>query len=108
VDGQEVIWKVTGSLEKPPVFGPQGRLPEGGEGVRYEFVKTISLAAGSHHIVFGVPLDDYYTEIRVSLKEGGPHTLEFRPIYAMGRRGYRTFFRGISRTAVFLDGVRIK
>ena len=108
VDGQEIVWKVQGALEKTPVSGPEGRLPEGGEGIRYVLDKTIRLARGPHHVVFGVPYDDYYTEVKISLEEGEAHTLEFQPIYAMGRRGYETFFRGISRSAVFLDGTRIK
>jgi len=33
---------------------------------------------------------------------------EERRTCGIGRRGYRTFFRGISGTMVFLDGVRIK
>ncbi len=39
VDGQEIIWKVKGALEKTPVSGPEGRLPEGGEG------RSVSLQA---------------------------------------------------------------
>lgn len=108
IDGQEILWKVRGNLEKTPVSDEKGRLPEGGEGIRYVLAKKIQLAPGPHHVVFGVPYDDYYTEVKVSLKEGGSHTLEFQPIYAMGRRGYETFFRGISRCRVFLDGTRIK
>lgn len=46
VDGQEIIWNVQGTLEKTPVSGPEGRLPEGGEGIRYLLDKTIRLAAG--------------------------------------------------------------
>jgi hypothetical protein len=108
VDGQEVIWKVEGTRENTPVYGSSGRLPEGGEGIRYVLEKTIRLPAGPHHVVFGVPYDDYYTEVKVSLQEDMGHTLQFEPVYAMGRRGYRTFFHGISRTMVYLDGVRIK
>ena len=104
VDGQEIVWEMRGTPEDTPVYGPQGRLPEGGEGIRYLLEKTIRLPAGPHHVVFGVPYDDYYTEVKVSLEADEPHALEFRPVYAMGRRGYRTFFHGISRTAVFLDG----
>lgn len=66
------------------------------------------LPAGPHHMVFGVPCDDYSTEVKVSLDEDTHHTLEFQPVYAMGRRGYPTFFHGISRTLVSMDGVRIK
>ena len=108
VDGQEIVWETAGLLEKTPAYGPRGRLREGGEGMRYVLDRTIRLSAGPHHLVFGVPQDDYYTEAKVSLTKEERHTLEFQPIYAMGRKGYRTFFRGISRTLVFLDGVRIK
>jgi len=52
--------RVKGSLVNTPVSGPEGRLPEGGEGMRYVLDKTIRLAAGPHHVVFGVPYDDYY------------------------------------------------
>ncbi|MGA2959682.1 MAG: hypothetical protein ABSF48_28700 [Thermodesulfobacteriota bacterium] len=108
IGGQEIVWKVEGTLEKTPISDEKGRTPEGGEGIRYVLGKKIRLAPGAHHVVFGVPYDDYYTEVKVSLKEGEPHTLEFQPIYSTGRRGYETFHRGISRTRVLLDGVRIK
>jgi hypothetical protein len=108
IDGQESVWKVEGILEKTPISDEKGRTPEGGEGIRYILDKKIRLAPGAHHVVFGVPYDDYYTEVKASLKEGEPHTLEFQPIYSTGRRGYETFHRGISRTRVLLDGVRIK
>jgi hypothetical protein len=108
VDGQKIIWKVEGARENRPVYGPSGRLPEGGEGIRYVLKKTIRLAGGPHHVVFGVPYYDYYTEVKVFLDEDKSHTLEFQPVYAVGRRGYRTFFHGIGRTLVSLDGVRIK
>jgi hypothetical protein len=42
------------------------------------------------------------------LKEGEPHTLEFRPVYAMGRRGVHTFHHGIKSYEAFLDGTKIK
>ncbi len=108
IDGQEIIWRVHGIPEKTPLSGPEGRLPEGGEGMRYVLEKTIELVPGPHHVVFGVPYDDYYTEVKISLPEGKGHILEFQPTYQMGRRGYATFFRGISRTAVFLDEIKIK
>jgi hypothetical protein len=66
------------------------------------------LAAGRHHVVFAVPYDDYYAEVKISLKEGKAHTAEFQSIYAMGRRAYETFSHGISRTVVLLDEIRIK
>jgi len=108
IDGQEIIWEEKGKLEKTPISGEQGRLPEGGEGIRYVLDRTIYIAPGPHHILFGLPTDDFYTEVKISLREGAPHVLEFRPIYAMGRRGYHTFFHGVARAEAYLDGTRIK
>ena len=104
MDGQEIIWKVPGTLERRPVSGPEGRLPEGSEGIRYVLDKTIRLAAGPHHVVFGVLYDDYYTEVKISLKEGEAHTLEFQPIYAAGRRGYQTSSTASTGARFFLMG----
>jgi hypothetical protein len=108
IDGQEIVWKVGGILEKTSISDEKGRTPEGGEGVRYILDKKIRLGPGAHHVVFGIPYDDYYTEVKVYLKEGESHSLEFQPIYSKGRRGYETYHRGISRTRAFLDGVRVK
>jgi hypothetical protein len=108
IDGQEIVWKMEGRLEETPVSGERGRLPEGGEGIRYRLDKKVRLMPGFHHVVFGLSYENYYTEVKVSLKEGEPHTLEFVPVYAMGRRGYRTFFRGIRTYSSYLDGVRIR
>ena len=108
MDGQKIVWEVEGARESTPVYGTAGRLPEGGEGIRYVLKKTIRLSAGPHHIVFAIPYDNYYTEVDISLVEDEGHVIRFQPVYAMGRRAHRSFFHGISRTLVYLDGVRIK
>jgi hypothetical protein len=64
------------------------------------------LAAGPHHVVFGVPYTIIQHRDEDLLEEWEAHTLEFQSIYAMGRRAYKTIFRCISKTAVFLDKVR--
>ena len=108
IDGQEIIWKVEGKIERTPVSGEHGRLPEGGEGIRYVLEKKIRVTPGFHHVVFGLPYENYYTEVKVSLKEDEPHTLEFKPIYETSLRGYRTFHRGIKSYSAFLDGTQIR
>lgn len=108
VDGQEVIWKAKGNIENTPVSGPEGRLPEGGVGDRHVLEKKIRLMPGLHHVVFGLPYENYYTEVKVALKEGETHTLEFKPVYAPNRRGYETFERGIRNYQVYFDGARIR
>ena len=109
IDGQEIIWKVEGKEEDTPRYDENGgRIPEGGRGIRYVLDKKIRLERGPRHVMFGLPFEDYYTEVKLSLKEGELHTLEFQPVYAMGRRGVHTFHHGIKRYEVFLDGTQIK
>jgi hypothetical protein len=109
IDGQEIIWKIEGKEEITPRYDENGRrIPEGGQGIRYVLNKKIRLKPGPHHVMFGLPLEDFYTEVKVILKEGDLHTLEFQPVYAMGRRGVHTFHHGIKRYEVFLDGTQIK
>ena len=109
IGGQEVVWKVEGKQENTPRWDEESRrIPEGGEGIRYTLDKKIRLRPCLHHVVFGLPQEDYYTEVKVSLTRDEPHALEFRPFYAMGRRGYRDFYHGIKTYNVFLDGIRIK
>jgi len=109
IDGQEIVWKVEAKPENTPRWDEKGgRIPEGGQGIRYVLNKKIRLRPGLHHVIFGLPPEDYYTEVKVSLTKGELHTLEFRPFYAMGRRGYRDFYHGIKTYNVFLDGIRIK
>ncbi len=109
IDGQEIVWKVEGTPEITPPWDKKGeRIPEGGQGIRYVLDKKIRLRPGLHHVVFGLPEEDYFTEVKISLREDEPHTLEFQPFYAMGRRGYHDFYHGIKTYNVFLDGIRIK
>jgi len=109
IGGQEVIWRVEGRQENTPRWDEKGRrTPEGGEGIRYVLDRKIRLRPGLHHVVFGLPQEDYYTEVKVSLRKDEAHTLEFQPFYAMGRRGYRDFYHGIKTYHVFLDGICIK
>ena len=109
IDGQEVVWGVEGKPEDTPRWDEKGeRILEGGQGIRYVLDKKIRLRPGFHHVVFGLPQEDYYTEVKISLKTGEPHTLEFQPLYAMGWRGYRDFYHGIKTYNVSLDGIRIK
>jgi len=109
IDGQAVVWNVEGKGEITPVYDENGkRTPEGGRGIRYLFNNKIRLRPGSHHVFFGLPNEDYYTEVEISLREGEMHTLEFQPVYAMSRRRVRSFYHGIKSYDVFLDGTRIK
>ena len=105
IDGQEIVWKVEGKSEITPRWDENGRIiPEGGEGIRYVLDKKIRLRPGFHHVVFSLPDENYFTEVKVSLREGEPHTLEFQPVYVMGRKHHKSFYHGIKSYDAFLDG----
>jgi hypothetical protein len=109
IDGQAIAWKVEGKLEVTPRYNENGRrMPEGGKGNRYVLDKKIRLKPGPHHVLFGLMDEDYYTEFDISLRDGESHVLEFRPIYAKGRKGYKDFYHGIKNYRIFLDGNHIK
>jgi hypothetical protein len=109
IDGQEIVWGVQGKPEITPRWDENGRIiPEGGEGIRYVLEKKIRLKPGFHHVVFGLPDENYYTEVKVSLREGEPHTLEFQPAYVMGRKHHRSFYHGIKSYDAYLDGTYVR
>ncbi len=56
-------------------------------------------------IFFGLPGEDYFKEVSLTLTGGGSHVLEFKPIYRSKRgRSTRSFLNGVKRGEIFLDG----
>jgi len=109
IDGQEIVWRVQGKPGTTPRWDENGRIiPEGGRGTRYTLDKKIRLKPGFHHVVFGLPDENYFTEVKVSLREGEPHTLEFQPLYVMGRKHHRSFYHGIKSYDAYLDGIYVR
>jgi hypothetical protein len=113
IDGQGVLWKADGQRHEVPAYDGKGKTntdPEAGEGMKYVLEKRIRLAAGSHKIFFGLPEENYSAEIDITLKKGGTHVLEFKPIYRYKTRPYRipTFMKGIKDYEVFLDGKQLQ
>jgi hypothetical protein len=83
IDGQSVLWREEGQIEKTPEYDAKGiRAPEGGEGRRYVLEKRLRLTPGSHRVEMDLPEEHYTFAINLTLKEGNqPHVLEFKPIY---------------------------
>lgn len=109
IDGQAVTWIVDGQKDTVPPYDEDGKTstnPEAGEGMKYVLEKKIRLAAGSHKIFLRLPEENYSAEIDVTLKEGGTHVLEFKPIYRYKTGPYRipTFFKGVKGYGVFFNG----
>ncbi|MCE5212219.1 MAG: hypothetical protein LLG40_11745 [Deltaproteobacteria bacterium] len=112
IDGQAATWKVDGQKESLPRYDKDGKTshhPEAGEGVKYILEKKIQLRPGAHKVFFGLPADDYFKEMAVTLKEGDSPSLEFKPIYKYKTRPTRIpdFKKGIKEYEVNLSNERI-
>jgi hypothetical protein len=106
--GQATTWKVDGQQEVMPDYDKKGRRnPERGEGMKYILEKRIRLKSGSHKIFFGLPSENYFKEIEITLKDRHQHILEFKPIYRTSRRNVPGFLSGVKEFEVFLDGIAV-
>ena len=108
IDGQAARWEVDGIRDAKSAHDADGKTsrdPEAREGFKYVLAKKIRLNAGTHRVFFGLPEDNYSTEVEISLKEGEASTLEFKPIYKTKRIPTRipTFIKGIDKYEVFLN-----
>ena len=99
IDGQAVLWQVEGRKNLLPEYvdGKTSRNPEAGEGMKYVLEKKVRLASGSHKVFFGLPDEQYYTTVDVSLRSGGLCVVELKPVYR-----YKTV---PTRIPSFLKGV---
>jgi hypothetical protein len=112
IDGQAAVWKAEGKTHELPEYvdGKTSRDPEAGDGIKYVLSKKIRLRPGLHKIFFGLPEDDYFTEVIVELKDGEVNTLEFKPTYRYKTRPTRipTFKNGIAKYEINFTGAKIK
>ena len=109
IDGQAALWKVDGQKETVPLYNENGKTshdPDAGTGMKYALEKKVRLAPGPHAIFFGIPGEPYFTVVKVSLKEGVPQVLEFKPHYRYKTIPTRipTFLFGINSYEAMLDG----
>ena len=112
IDGQAETWKVDGQKESLPLYDKDGKTshdPDAGEGIKYVLEKKIGLRAGTHKVFLGLPADDYFKEVGITLQEGNTYVLEFKPVYKYKTRPTRIprFEKGIKEFEVFLNGVRL-
>ena len=112
IDGQAATWKVDGQKESLPQYDKDGKTshdPDAGVGIKYVLEKKIELRPGTHKVFLGLPADDYFRDVEVTLKEGDATSLEFRPIYKHKTRPTRIpdFKKGIKEYEVYLNNERI-
>lgn len=112
IDGQAATWKVDGQKEILPRYDKDGKTshnPDAGEGIKYVLEKKIQLRSGKHKVFFGLPADDYFKEVEVTLKEGDVPVFDFRPVYKYKTYPTRihTFRKGINEFKVYLNEICI-
>ncbi|MBI5075828.1 MAG: hypothetical protein HZB62_11780 [Nitrospirae bacterium] len=112
IDGQAAQWEVDGIKDVKPAYAADGKTsrdPEAREGFKYVLEKKLRLNAGPHKVFFGLPEDNYSTEVKISLMEGEMNILEFRPMYKTKSIPTRspTFMKGIDKYEVFLNNKTI-
>lgn len=112
IDGQGIVWNIEGVNDNKPKYymdAKTSRDPEAGEGMKYFLEKKLRLAVGAHRVFFGLPEDNYSTELEISLKDGETYTLEFKPVYRSKRIPTRipTFLKGIKKYEIYLNGKQL-
>ncbi len=112
IDGQAETWTVEGKKESLPLYDKNGNAShdsDAGEGMKYVLDKKIRLRAGTHKVFFGLPADDYFKEVEITLKAGDSSILEFKPVYRYKTSPHRipTFLKGIEEYEVYLNNTRI-
>lgn len=113
IDGQAVLLR--GRLQKENSESRGLVDPEAGDGIRYQFSKSLRLRAGAHLIVVALPDDGIAVEKEISLIEGNANRLVLEPIYnstpgmkRLGAYGGATSFKeGIRRIRLTLNGQNI-
>jgi hypothetical protein len=109
IDGQSVTWMVEGQIENTPIYDAKGkRIADGGDGRLYSIEKRLRLSAGPHKIFLGLPEENYFKEINITLKEKAVHKIEFRPVYKRDSRRVQSFLHGLREFEVYLDGIPIQ
>jgi hypothetical protein len=107
IDGQAVIWKLNGQKEiTPKIKGSDN--PEEGEGMRYPLDKKIRITPGPHTLFFALPGEKVYKETNLTIGEGQPNILEFKPHYGRHKGQGRNFLYGVEGGELLFNLTRIR
>lgn len=106
IDGQSVLWREEGQIEKTPEYDAKGvRTPEGGEGRRYVLEKRLRLVPGDHRVEIDLPEERYTYRTSVVLgQKTQAYVLEYRPVYRPSTQHRPGFLHGLAQLEPFLDG----
>jgi hypothetical protein len=79
---------------------------EAGDGMRYRFIKSVRLKAGSHRIILAFPEDDIAIQRDISLGDGSSNSLLVEPVYGAPGDKQRPGFTGVTSFREGLKGAR--
>jgi hypothetical protein len=109
IDGQAVL--LHGKLQKENSEPMKLVDSEAGDGIRYWFIKSLRLKAGTHRIVVALPDDGIAVEKVITLVEGNVNSLVLEPVYCStsisrrpGAYGATNFKEGIRGIRLTLNG----
>ncbi len=106
IDGQATTYEVQGRREDGPAVYDQGRTSsEKGVGMQYVLDRNFRLKAGRHKIFLGLPGDQYFKEVDVTLQEGESYELDFQPHYRRYKWGREAFENGLCGYAASLKKI---
>ena len=104
INGRGVLWAVNCTFDEQSFYAYYERNPEGGNGLMCRLKKRIRLKSGSYRVYFGLPEEEFETEVCISLADGSSNLLEFKPIYWKPGDNRRRFWNGISSFDIFFNG----
>jgi hypothetical protein len=106
IDGQAKTYEVQGKREEGPAVDDQGHpSSEQGVGMKYVLDQNFRLKAGRHEIFLGIPGDQYFKEVSVTLEDGESYVLEFQPHYRRYKWGREAFENGLFGYAASLHKI---
>jgi hypothetical protein len=104
INSQGVLWAVNCTFDEQSFYAYNKTNPEGGNGLMCRLKKRIRLKSGSYRVYFGLPEEEFETEVAISLADGSSNVLEFKPIYWKPGDNRRRFWYGISSFDIFFNG----
>ena len=108
IDDERFEWKDDGHPETLPYEEKGEWNPEGGEGVRYQIEKNLSLSPGRHRVTLKIPSEGISLTVGIELvRQADPYILEFKPIYNGPGTIEFGFLYGITHMSAFLNGVEL-
>jgi hypothetical protein len=105
IDGQAKTYEVQGRREEGPVDDQGQASSEKGMGMKYVLERNFQLKAGHHQIFLGIPGDQYFKEVDVTLVDGESPILEFQPHYRRYKWGREAFENGLFGYAAYLHRI---